>query len=660
MNQRLINTASYINRHIPDLKIKIIREADLALDGMMILPGSGGMPVFVGNPPMWKENPTPQKDREAVFVLNRMGHWKTLIEAFLLTADGRYADKVIAELKNWVQECPRPDIPEYGTMEHSGVPRTADLIFKFDAGEQKTAPWRSLEAGFRMFLSWYLIEECLRGTPYMTEETRKELWKSVKEHAEVLEFVSPRLYPEADHNHFLMEMCGLFFTACKFQNLPGADEWKSKAVTELERCLMRQYTAGGGHLEGCPHYHNECLVLLLRSLLVVKEEDSDGGFSEDFENRIREVLIYSLHTCRPTGVGVPWGDSDAADAPIKSVLYGWFVYGGTELLEMAVQLAGTETVRRVFLSCIWDCPVPEEFDELMRRFENGMNNGKMGISLAAWFKPLSQVCVRNSWNSEAVSVFFACRLPVQNAHAHMDQGGFDFTAFGRNMIADPGRFTYNEISERRLFKSAFSHTTLTVNGKEPFEYISSWNYGRQGNGMVTELSLENILHPEIYRISSEQTFEKYCHRRVLITGFSEKQPFLAMIDQVNGLGKGDQVELHFQINYTKVRLDGQTMTFWDSGAPSLIVVGDGKLKPSFRHGWISDMMDQKRPSLILDFCEEGGEATRYFATVLVPVKAGKHANLRGLSVDKSGFNMELNGQTYHFDIKREKRYECRK
>ena len=85
MNQRLINTASYINRHIPDLKIKIIREADLALDGMMILPGSGGMPVFVGNPPMWKENPTPQKDREAVFVLNRMGHWKTLPRLYART-----------------------------------------------------------------------------------------------------------------------------------------------------------------------------------------------------------------------------------------------------------------------------------------------------------------------------------------------------------------------------------------------------------------------------------------------------------------------------------------------------------------------------------------------------------------------------------------------
>ena len=64
MNQRLIETASFINRHIPDLKNNIIREADLALEGMLILPGSGGSPVFVGNPPMWKENPTPQKDRE--------------------------------------------------------------------------------------------------------------------------------------------------------------------------------------------------------------------------------------------------------------------------------------------------------------------------------------------------------------------------------------------------------------------------------------------------------------------------------------------------------------------------------------------------------------------------------------------------------------------
>lgn len=669
MNQRLIETASFINRHIPDLKNKIICEADLALEGMLILPGSGGSPVFVGNPPMWKENPTPQKDREAFFVLNRMGHWKTLIEAFMLTGDGMYASKVTTEFKDWVQACQRPAIPVSGAGVYSEESQTADLIDKFDAGEPKYAPWRSLEAGFRMFLSWYLIRDCLEDTPYVTEEIRKGLRQSVTEHAEVLEFVSPRLYPGADHNHYLMEMCGLLFAACKFPELTGAGEWRALAAAELERCLARQYTEGGGQLEGCPHYHNECLVLLLRALLAVKEKNGNVCFTRAFEEGLRQALIYTLHTCRPTGVGVPWGDSDATAAPIKSVLYGWFVFGDTELLEMAVRLAGQDTVRGVFLSCIWDCPAPERFEELMRQFENRMRKGekeswKAGLPLTAWFKPLSQVCIRTAWDREAVSLFFACRLPVQNSHAHMDPGGFDFTAYGRNMIADPGRFTYNEIPERALLKSAFSHTTLTVNGKEPFEYRSSWSYGEQGRGKITEFSLENRRNPGLYRIEAEHILEGYRHQRVLITGFSEVQPFLAVIDRVEGLGREDRVELHFQVNYTRERSAGQTTVFWEPGAPSLIIAGDGRMKPSLRDGWISEVMDQKRPSLILDFQEEkcrkeydclkdgGGnsdEETRYFATVLLPVRAECNVDIRGLYADKSGFHMELDGMTYHID-----------
>lgn len=284
--------------------------------------------------------------------------------------------------------------------------------------------------------------------------------------------------------------------------------------------------------------------------------------------------------------------------------------------------------------------------------------------MTAWFKPLSQVCIRTAWNREAVSLFFSCRLPVQNSHSHMDPGGFDFTAYGRNMIADPGRFTYNEVPERALFKSAFSHTTLTVNGKEPFEYRSSWSYGEQGIGKITELLLENRRNPGLYRIAAEHVFEGYRHQRVLITGFSEEQPFLAVIDRVDGLGREDRVELHFQVNYTRGRSAGQTTVFWEPGAPSLIIAGDGRMKPSLRNGWISEAMDQKRPSLILDFQEEkygeeedglkggGGnsdEETRYFAAVLLPMRAEGDVDVRGLYADKSGFHMELDGMTYHID-----------
>ena len=37
-----------------------------------------------------------------------------------------------------------------------------------------------------------------------------------------------------------------------------------------------------------------------------------------------------------------------------------------------------------------------------------------------------------------------CRTPVQNLHAHMDPGGFDFTAYGLPLISDPGIYTYKD------------------------------------------------------------------------------------------------------------------------------------------------------------------------------------------------------------------------
>lgn len=664
MNNRLVSTASFINRHIPDLKNKIIHEADMALAGMLILPGSGRKPVFVGNLPKWKDNPTPQKDREAIFVLNRMEHWKPLLQAFMLTGDERYAARVTAELSDWISACERPDIPEWTAAKEDRERGMADLRYRFDAGEQNTAPWRSLEAGFRMFQSWYLITECLEGTPLLTKELWRKLCHSVQEHAEVLTRVTPLLYPEADHNHYLMEMAGLFFAACKFPDISKAEQWKRQAVRGLERSMFVQYTEGGGQIEGCPHYHNECLVLLMRVLLETKKSHIEGCFGPAFQKGIYDALTYALHTCRPTGVCVPWGDSDASTAPVKSALYGAFVFEDKVFLETMEKLAGHEAVNEVFESCIWDCPDPEQYESMIKSGNAGMAfaSSNSRIPLAAWYHPLSQVCLRSSWRRDAVSLFAACRLPVQNPHAHMDPGGIDLTAYGRTMVADPGRFTYNEIPERKLFKSAFSHTTLTINGKEPFEYISSWHYGEQGKGRITEVSRVYTQTNTACRVMAEYAFNGFVHQRLLYTGFFEPQPFLAVFDRVTGLKKEDYAELHFHVNYTRSRAEERGICFWEPSEPSLLVVGDCGLEPSLRDGWISETMDRKSRSLILDFRErEAGTAqnengimgeTRYYGVVLVPLKNGERAVVKKLSAGQSGLSMELNGRTYHIDFEK--------
>lgn len=642
MNDHLTETASFLAKHIPDLKNKIVHEADLALEGMLILPGSGGEPIFVGNPPKWKENPTPRKDIEAVYVLNRMEHWKTLLEAFLLTGEGKYARKVTSELMDWIRTVKRPDLPSFGDP----VAGAAELRYRFDAGDERFAPWRSLEAGFRMFQSWYLIPACLEGTPYMTDKIRTELEESVREHLEVLAAVSPLLYPEADHNHYLMEMFGLFFASCRWCSLPLSGEQKKLAMRELKRCVLRQYGKEGGQLEGCPHYHNECLVLLMRSLL---EAGKNGiSFDRDYEERIAGALVYSLHTCRPTGVNVPWGDSDASTAPVKSALYGWYAFGDAAPVEAVKRLAGPKILNEVFEATIWDCPHPERFQEIL-----GGEGKTFTLPETAWFRTLSQACVRSSWDREALSVFFACRLPVQNEHAHMDPGGFDFTAYGRNMIADPGRYTYNEIPERRLFKSAFSHSTLTVNGCEPFEYRSSWAYGMQGQGSVTHAAWDSE-NCGLFRMEAVHRFDGFVHRRTVAAGFWEPRPFLAVLDRVEGLKKEDSITLHFHVNSTRAGEQAGGLVFGnEGGGPSLLIGWAGEGKAILRAGFISEEMDRRRPSLILDYLEPEGERKkiRYFATVLVPLRPGESAGLRGIRVGEEGAHLVLEGRAYHISWK---------
>ncbi len=81
--------AHLIATKFPELKAETIRKADLALEGMLILPGTGAKPHFVGNPPRWFDHPF--NDDEYVWTLNRMFHWMPLLRAFSLTGDQRYA-----------------------------------------------------------------------------------------------------------------------------------------------------------------------------------------------------------------------------------------------------------------------------------------------------------------------------------------------------------------------------------------------------------------------------------------------------------------------------------------------------------------------------------------------------------------------------------------
>ncbi len=276
--------AQLIKKEFPRLKSDTIRQADMALKGMLVLPGTVGKPYFVGNPPCWPDNPV--NDNEYVWGLNRMAHWVPLLRAYSLTGEEIYAQKVVDELRDWIESCPR--ISQASPHEFHGV-----------------HPWRSLEVGIRMFSSWPLVIPHLLGSEFLGPEVLADYASSVFEHGEVLYRICPQLWPKADHNHYLMENLGLLTLSCLFPEFSTAETWKAHAMHELERCAAAQITEEGGQIEGCPHYHSGCIGWLALALSTAKSNGEE--FSPEFISKIKNGIDYSMYALRPSGTGVPWG-----------------------------------------------------------------------------------------------------------------------------------------------------------------------------------------------------------------------------------------------------------------------------------------------------------------------------------------------------------------
>ena len=85
-----------------------------------------------------------------------------------------------------------------------------------------------------MYRTWPYIIHHLIDSGLIDEKFLEVYLRSVYEHARVLYLVTPILWPEADHNHYLMENNGLRYLSCMFPELRDAEVWKEHALHEME------------------------------------------------------------------------------------------------------------------------------------------------------------------------------------------------------------------------------------------------------------------------------------------------------------------------------------------------------------------------------------------------------------------------------------------
>ncbi len=584
--EALEEKAAFLKREYPEHAQAIVREADRALEGQLVLPGTMAAPRFVGDPPDWYSNPV--HDNEYVWSLNRMRHWEPLLRAHAMTGEARYATKVVAELSDWIETCPRPAL----NSRH------------FNSVD----PWRSLEVGIRMFEAWPRVLHYLVTTPFFTPDLMMNYAVSLHEHGQVLSEISPLYFPKADHNHYLMEMLGLFTLACTLPELKNAERWRDQAIRELDRCAAAQITEDGGQIEGCPSYHNGCVYWFLLALVVARA--SNLSLPDTYADRVRKTISYTLSSIRPSGTSVPWGDSDADRHAIVPTLYAYLASGTLEPLQMILSVMPRDEVVHATIEHLDRVRDPKSLlDEI-----NALKPAEVSLPRMSWQKELKQVMMRTDWGREAASVFFACRTPINNAHAHVDPMGFDYTALGRPLVVDPGRFTYRDDEDRKHFKSAKWHNTLLVDDREPFEYMSSWRYGPQAEGTVA-----NAEEGDRCQIAEavHYNYKPTVHKRALALA---DEGFLLVLDQVSSLTPDSSVQIYYHIDSTSATLDATSgrVTTHDDMSNVTLATSEG-LSGTLLPGRVSDEIDMSRASTRVRYVDDSRRsAVRGYATLIVP------------------------------------------
>lgn len=568
---------------------KILKKARYACEGKMILSGTMNTPYFVGKPPRWYEDRV--GDGQYVADLNRMYHWNDCIAAYALTGERIFPELIMIEWDDWIRNCPCPSTE--GEKEK--------IISSFRGPK----PWSSLEAGLRLMNTWYHAFCFLIQEEFMDCSLFEQVVGSIIDHAEMLMRIPPLLWPNADHNHYLSENVGLFYASEMLQELPEAGEWRMHAERELERCVEKQLTQDGGQIEGCPCYHNVCMDMFCKWAISAKRCQTQ--IPEACNRKMRNALDYAVYSLRPTGQGVPWGDSDPDDQAVQTAVLGYRVFGSREWTNAVGRIISAEKMRKI---CAKYCfsTIGVNLKEL---FTDCGQSGEL-LPRCSWQHQLHQVMMRTSWTADALSVFFACRVPCQNGHGHIDPASFDFCAYGKALLVDPGRYTYREEEMRRTIKSAEMHNALTIGGREPFEYIDTFSYAGERDGCM--LNLEEGEHFMAAQAMHTSYFPAIHERLIGIIDHS----FLIVWDRIYHLLTGEAVKIRYNMNTQTafIREDGVVSTL---DAENFCIRSTRNLIPSLETGIISERLDEMIPSTRLCLTDDSKDRnTRNYLSVIIP------------------------------------------
>lgn len=602
----------------------LIARAEEAMNGMLVLNGTGPKPVFVGIPPRWEENPCGVGGY--TWTMSRLRYMVTLCKAYLLTGERRYLDKVETDLNNWFDTVPAPPVPhdyESACYYHA------------------VHNWRMLELGYRMVYTFPILLTVLQ-THGKDRNLIKRIYSSIAEHAERISAGSHLLWPGRDHNHYTQEINGLLSAASMLPDDPRTPGWIEQAIDGLEHACASQITNDGAQTEGSAEYHSAVAIDFCYSIYFAQK--CGKTFSPAFVSRVKNALDFAIHTVSPDGNMLPFGDSDVfLYTPYDAAMLSYLVFGETKHLATLRQVADPEFfVQQLSDRFPWGISgISDLLDWLNSPLKP--EDCKL-LPLVTYQSQMNQYIVRSGWSRDASCLYFSSDSPMHpgSNHAHMDQLGIIFGAYGKMLLQDPGRYTYKDCEDRHLFKSSQVHNVPTVNGEDAFPYLGTFTYGPQKDGAITAV-MDSDRIKGAYGYHQNYDPVTITRTAALIDG-----EILLIADTFQNI-KGKNMKVFFHLNSTCVHTEGSAFVTEDPDVNIRIQssLSAQEIETEILDGRLSDVFYHDYPSMRAVYSRTAAEDTETLIFAAIPFTQEHQNSLQNLSYNDNSISFTYNGNPYH-------------
>ena len=418
-----------------------------------------------------------------------------------------------------------------------------------------TKCWRTLEAGLRMIKIWHYCFFSFYKSENVSDHVITTYFKSIWEHAYRLRATT------STANWLTTELTGLAHIGMLYPFFKDAQEWKQYAFERLNKEVELQFYQDGFHYEMTTGYHG-VVSANYRYLL-----DTAGALGEVLPAELSKKLelMYEMFP----KMACPDGRTPALNDGGRASVAGECKYGAKYF--------------------------PHRND-----YKYFATNGKEGAlpDFTSVALPYSGIAtMRTSWNKDAVW-FFMESAPYGRGHQHEDKLNVLMYAYGKDVLADSGTYSYDTSDMRKFILDTRAHNCAMVDNKDQRRRINyKWTDDmiKHRSNLKWSFSAEADSVEGYYDEGYGEELTDVLHKRKTIffkKGVNGSLPFVAVIDRlISRDGEAHEYQVSYQMNVQPYTVDKNVYTADFGDGVTMSVIGSvdiqsvvGQKEPIFM-GW---------------------------------------------------------------------------